>query len=140
MAALRPSGIADTHHVDAYDRYAQEHGTLERPRDAEATERQAVEEIQAWLRHATDLRFFEGFEIVEIRARGEFPRTEIQALFRWSRYEGMLFGHRRWIWEPDGSYAEFEVKDLLTFLVLDQRSRRQDLPPPAPDDEGVRWV
>jgi len=103
-------------------------------------ERRAVEEKQAWLRDAPDLRGFEGFEIVEIRAHGEFPRTEIQALFRWSRYEGMLFGRKRWIWNPDGSYATFEVKDLLTFLVLDQRSRRRDLPPPEPDDEGIRWV
>jgi hypothetical protein len=125
--------------VDAFTQYELRHGPPKPPEGYKEVERQALEHVRAAASKSRGTPFMKGFEIEEVRLSGEFPRTLIEVLFSWSRYPGLVFGHARGVWSPNGSYEEWEVKDLLTFLVLDHRNRRRDLPPREPDEHGVRW-
>jgi hypothetical protein len=107
--------------------------------DPHALEQQALTLVKthAAQRHPP----FDGeLQIDEVRLTGGFPSAAIEVLFRWSRYPDLQFGRRQPIWDQDGGFRRWDIEDLVMYMGLYLPNRRQDLPPPKPDDSGIRWI
>jgi hypothetical protein len=84
--------------------------------------------------------YIRGIAFDDVRLEGEFPNTEVVALFRSDEHPGVLFGRRRRIWEDDGAYSGvISVMDVN--LMEDVEACGYGLPvDPRPDASGVVWM
>jgi hypothetical protein len=83
--------------------------------------------------------YIRGVEFEDVRLEGEFPDTEVVALFRSVEHPGVLFGRRQRIWDDDGAFSE--VIGVMDVNVMeDIVACGYGLPrDPQPGESGIAW-
>lgn len=108
-------------------------------RDPQEVERDALSEVEEHVREARDLEAYKDFTFEEVRMVGEYPRAQIEVLFRWSGHPDRMFGRRRSVW-VGGEYQRWDIHDFVLFIGLDMERIRPEVLSGPPDSFGIRWV
>ena len=114
--------------------------------DLKRYERNQLEDIRGSLlggwcsQDGSRLPFIRGVTFQSVELRGEFPGSEVVALFRSRERPGVLFGRRWPLYDDLGNLAPLEVADIN--LMEDVEASGHGLPPLRaciPDTDGIVW-
>jgi hypothetical protein len=117
-----------------------------RPTEEQVCDRLARSLFGGWI--ATDpetgaetrLPYIHGIEFEDVRLEGQFPDTEVVALFRSVDHPGVRFGRRRRIWDNNGAFLIGLIDVMDVNLMEDVEACGYGLPQhPEPDDSGIAW-
>jgi hypothetical protein len=83
--------------------------------------------------------YIRGIEFEDVHLEGEFPATELVALFRSEQHPDVLFGRRDRIWHDDGSLSD-AVHVMDVNLMEEIQACGYGLPSNPQPDAGVAWI
>jgi hypothetical protein len=81
--------------------------------------------------------------VIEVRAEGVAPGTQLVVLFRCPQKSTVLYGYRVPIWGDEGLASEAEVERLVTSVYLDIHETlmtEPGLPTGGGGSDGVAWI